>query len=143
MFALGGQTQTTDQQREFHLNPGVTTIGSAPDNDLQLDGLDPHHGEVRRDDNDEYVYVDLDSDVGTTVHGQPVGQAILRTGALIVLGEWTVSYYREEFADHGRPYGGRQGGEFAHQRPQTVPRERGSSPDGGTERQGKDPGEYF
>ena len=29
-----------------------------------------------------------------------------------------MSFYREEYADHGRPYGGRVGGEIGHQRPQ-------------------------
>ena len=31
---------------------------------------------------------------------------------------WTMTFYREEYADHGRPYGGRVGGELGHQRPQ-------------------------
>jgi hypothetical protein len=29
-----------------------------------------------------------------------------------------MTFFREEFADHGRPYGGRVGGEIGHQRPQ-------------------------
>jgi hypothetical protein len=48
-----------------------------------------------------------------------------------------------EFADHGRPYGGRQGGEFAVQRVQGEPRARGTSASGGSDRNGTDPGEYF
>ena len=31
-----------------------------------------------------------------------------------------MSFYREEYADHGRPYGGRIGGEIGHQRPQPA-----------------------
>jgi hypothetical protein len=31
-----------------------------------------------------------------------------------------MAYYREEFADHGRPFGGRQGGEYAFQKQQPV-----------------------
>ena len=125
VFSMGGQTQTTAPQREFYLLPGTTRIGSDADNDLQLEDLDAHHAEVTRDDLDEYYFTDTDSAVGSTVHGVAVGTAMLRTGAIIVMGPWTVSYYREEFADHGRPYGGRQGGEFAHQRPQTEPRSPG------------------
>jgi hypothetical protein len=40
------------------------------------------------------------------------------------LGEWTMSFYREEYADHGRPYGGRIGGELGRQQaqpPRPVP----------------------
>ena len=40
------------------------------------------------------------------------------------LGDWTMSFYREEYADHGRPYGGRVGGEIGHQRPQPARRRR-------------------
>ena len=54
----------------------------------------------------------------TTTHYLPGSGRILRTGALIALGEWRLAFFREEFADHGRPYGGRVGGEFAVQRPQ-------------------------
>ena len=31
---------------------------------------------------------------------------------------WILVFGREEFADHGRPYGGREGGEFDVQPPQ-------------------------
>jgi hypothetical protein len=143
MFSMGGETQTTEKQREFYLLPGTTTIGSADDCDLVLDGLAEHHAEIRRDELDEYSYVDLGSDIGSTVHGQAAGEAMLRTGAIIVFGPWTVSYYREEFADHGRPYGGRQGGEFAYQRPQTAPRPRGATDEGGRIPDARDSGEYF
>ena len=40
------------------------------------------------------------------------------TGTGVDLGEWHLSFFREEYADHGRPYGGRIGGELGHQRPQ-------------------------
>ncbi|HSP75244.1 MAG TPA: hypothetical protein VLO31_03400, partial [Cryobacterium sp.] len=43
---------------------------------------------------------------------------ILRTGARIEMGPWRLAFFREEYADHGRPYGGRVGGEFAVQKPQ-------------------------
>jgi pSer/pThr/pTyr-binding forkhead associated (FHA) protein len=143
VFAFGGTAPAGSEQREFDLLPGVTVIGSGAEADLRLDGLDEHHAEVRRDAADEYVYVDLGSSAGSRVNGQPAGEQTLRTGARIELGDWTLSYYREEFADHGMPYGGRQGGELSVQPTQEEPRPRGTSPDGGSDPKGDDPGEYF
>jgi hypothetical protein len=72
---------------------------------------------VVHDERDEYVV--LDAGAETRVHGAPVGRgALLRTGARIDVGAHALSYYREEHADHGRPFGGRVGGELGHQRPQ-------------------------
>ena len=142
MFAMGGKTYTKDPQREFYLRPGITTIGSAEGCDLRLVGIGARHAEIRRDDDDEYTYVDLGTRTGSTVHGRSVGEYVLRTGALIVFGHWTVSYYREEFADHGKPYGGRTG-EDRGERGQSVPRRRGTTPTGGSAPFGADPGEYF
>jgi FHA domain len=113
ILALGGSAPAHTEPREFDLRPGVTVIGSAPDADLQLPGLDGHHAEVRRGDGDEYVWVDLGASAGSTVDGRPMGQQGLHTGDRIEVGPWTLTYYREEFADHGRPNGGRQGGELA------------------------------
>jgi hypothetical protein len=143
IFAVGGQAPANTEQREFELLPGVTAIGSGADADLRLDGLDERHAEIRRDAADEYIYVDLGSAAGSRVDGQPISEQALHTGDRIELGSWTLSYSREEFADHGRPYGGRQGGEFSHQQPQDEPRARGTSASGGSERKGADPGEYF
>jgi FHA domain len=143
IFALGGSAQADTVQREFELLPGVTVIGSAADADLRLAGLGEHHAEVRRDEFDEYIYVDLGTSAGSRVDRKPVGSQALHTGDRIELGTWTLSYYREEFADHGRPYGGRQGGEFSIQRTQDEPRARGTSASGGIDRKGNDPGEYF
>jgi hypothetical protein len=143
IFVMHGFTQDRQEQREFDLLPGVTTIGSASDADLCLAGLDDCHAEIRRDEADEYTYFHLGPRSGSTVHGGAVGQALLRTSAIIVAGDWTMSYYREEFADHGRPYGGRSGGELARQRRQVRPRLAGTSSTGGQDRHGLDPGEYF
>ncbi len=54
----------------------------------------------------------------TRVNGAPLDTAVLRTGSGLRLGDWAMSFYREEYADHGRPYGGRIGGELGYQRPQ-------------------------
>ena len=143
IFALGGDAQANAEQREFELLPGVTVIGSGADADLRLAGLDARHAEVRRDAANEYIYVDLGTSAGSRVDGQPAGEQTLHTGDRIELGHWTLSFFREEFADRGRPYGGRQGGEWANQRTQEEPRARGTSADGGSDREGADPGEYF
>lgn len=63
---------TLDNQCVFQLLPGASTIGGCPDADLRLEGLHDQHGEVRRDTEDEYVYVHLDPDGTTTVDGAPV-----------------------------------------------------------------------
>ena len=102
-----------------HLRRGTTTIGSAPDNDIVVPGLEPRHAEVRREEaTDEYLLHAL-SDAPATVAGKQATEGIvLRTGAGVACGEQTFVYAREEYADHGRPYGGREGGEFSRQRPQ-------------------------
>lgn len=116
VFSSGG---TADQasaagdgaQQEFRLLRGRTVIGSGPGADLRLAGLADRHGEVCRDEADEYVYVHLGQPDGSRVNGQPVREAVLHTGDRIELGEWMLSFARDEYADHGRPDGGRQGGE--------------------------------
>ena len=52
------------------------------------------------------------------VDGARVQDKVLRTGDRLQVGEVCFSFFREESADHGRPYGGRQGGEFSEQREQ-------------------------
>lgn len=103
IFAAGGEISTREPQREFPLEAEVTTIGSADDADLRLADLEPRHAEIRHDDNDEYVYVRIGSPAaaGGSVHGAPLDLVVLRTGTRIELGPWTVSFYREEFADQG------------------------------------------
>ena len=112
MMALGGQAPEGTEPREFSLEPGVTVIGSAPGAHVQLPGLAGHHAEIRyREDGDEYVWGDLGTPTGSRVDGQPVHEHGLHTGDRIELGDWTLSYRREEYADHVRPEGGREGGE--------------------------------
>jgi FHA domain len=112
IMALGGLAPRGAEQQEFALRPGVTVVGSAPDADLRLPGLDGHHAEVRhQQDDDEYVWVDLGTGAGSRVDGRPMGEQGLHTGDRIEVGDWTLVYYREAFADHIRPDGGREGGE--------------------------------
>lgn len=121
IFSVGSGAWDGSRPREFELLPDVTRIGSSPDADLQLDGLEPIHAEIRHERGDEYVLYPM----GVTGGGraaEPGGPSqasrVLRTGARVELGTWRLAYYREEFADHGRPHGGRQGGEYSVQRDQ-------------------------
>ena len=120
-------------QREFDPVPGVTVIGSGPQADVRLEGFEAHHAEIRRDERDEYVYINLGGGPPGRVDGQPVSQKPLRTGDRIELGDWTLSYFREEFADHGIPFGGRHGGDpdpvLDEPRPRApLPREAATAP---------------
>ena len=118
VMAPGPYPRLQDRPKVFPLRDDVTTIGAGPDCDIRLPGLESLHAEVRHDDEDEFVLVRRGSTGITRVHGAPVETAILRTGCGIDLGQWHLSYFREEYADHGRPYGGRIGGELGHQRSQ-------------------------
>jgi hypothetical protein len=104
----------------YRLRRDVTTIGSAPDSDIRLAGLAGRHAEIHHDEADEFVLVALEGEA--TVHGAPVHRALLRNASRVQLGDAVLVFAREEYADHGRPYGGRVGGELGRQRPQ-PPRE--------------------
>ncbi|MHA7154307.1 FHA domain-containing protein [Arthrobacter sp. TMN-50] len=119
IFVQDSATWNGQVPREFNLGPATTTIGSGPDVDLVLPGLDVVHAEVVHNDADEYVLMPRGPVSGSV---NPTGPSVLRTGARIQLGQWCLAYFREEYADHGRPFGGRSGGELAYQRPQFDPR---------------------
>src|ERR1700722_12330910 len=109
ILAMGGSAPADAEPREFELRPGVTVIGSDPGADLQLPGLDGRHAEVRRQD-EEDVWIALGA--GSSVDGRRMGQRPPHTGDRIAVGPWTLTYWRAEVADHGRPFGGRQGGQL-------------------------------
>ncbi|RNM14684.1 FHA domain-containing protein [Nocardioides pocheonensis] len=116
-LTVGQHGRSGDGRVVFPLR-GRTTIGSDPSCDLRLRGLAPLQAVVVHDEDDELVLVDQ-SCVGTTrVDGLPVERKVLRTGNRVELGSWTLVYWRAEYADHGRPFGGRIGGELGHQQPQ-------------------------
>jgi hypothetical protein len=132
IFALGGSVLVEAgepvMQQEFNLVRGVTVVGSAPSSTLQLSGVDGHQADILRDEFDEYVFVQYSAELPSHINGQLVESSPLRTGDRIEIGPWTMTYFREEYADHGRPYGGRQGGEGATQaaqppRSETTPAE--------------------
>lgn len=107
---------------EFALTHPVTRIGSAPDDEIRFSGLDDTHAIVRHTDDDEYVLT-LYGVGTTTANPDPDGTGrthdiVLRTGAQFSAGPYVFVFQREEFADHGRPHGGRQGGELSDQPPQ-------------------------
>lgn len=92
-------------------------IGSAGSHGLVLPGLDAVHAKIVHNELDEYVLVAV-GQVGGSAGLRPGSEYTLRSGARIELGEWRILFYREEYADHGRPYGGRNGGELSFQKPQ-------------------------
>ncbi|MFJ6000578.1 FHA domain-containing protein [Arthrobacter sp. NPDC092385] len=113
--------------REFELSGDRTTIGSGEDAMLRLAGLDDLHAEVVHTEDDEYVLHPRGPITGSVNGREP---SVLRTGARIQLGGWALAFFREEYADHGRPFGGRNGGELSYQRPQRNPRTGATEVDG-------------
>lgn len=111
------------ERRVLHLRRGTTTVGGGAGDDLRVPGLRPGHLRVERNrETDEYEVVPV-TDATTLVSGHPVTEPVrLRTGTVVRVGQLSLAYVRDEYADHGRPYGGREGGEFSRQRPQPRPR---------------------
>ncbi|RAX47809.1 FHA domain-containing protein [Arthrobacter sp. AQ5-05] len=99
----------------------VTEIGSAPGVGLELPGLEPVHARIVHNELDEYVLVAVGA-VGGSAGLKPGSEYTLRSGARMELGDWRLVFFREEYADHGRPFGGRNGGELSFQKPQFNPR---------------------
>ena len=97
----------------------VTTFGSDPGADIVLEGLRPWHAEVRRNEEDEFMVRPLSPTAPVRLNGAPLlEEGLLRSGTKLSLGRHLLVYAREEYADHGRPYGGRIGGELGRQRSQ-------------------------
>jgi hypothetical protein len=122
IFVIGSKNWNGQMPREFDLLPGATIIGSGPDADLRLEGLNPVHADIRHTEDDEYVLYPVGELSGSSLlaesSGRKDGGQVLRTGTRIEFGQWKMAYFREEFADHGRPHGGRVGGELSRQKPQ-------------------------
>lgn len=113
----------------FALREDRVRIGSAADAELVLEATDSVHAQIVHDERDEYVltlFGEGEMNAGPFGADGPRTE-ILRTGARFTLGPWRLVFSRAEFADHGRPFGGREGGEGEHQksqppRPEYTPR---------------------
>jgi hypothetical protein len=107
-----GSPEAEGIDHSYPLSVDVTSLGSAPNCDIVLAGLEDRHGEVYRDaTGDEFIYHHLSPQNESRVNGVAVSFAGLHHGDRLSVGEWTLIYQRDEFADHGRFDGGRQGGE--------------------------------
>ena len=84
--------------------------------------LAPLHAQVEHDERDDYVLVLLaEGEAPASPDEDPTARPapqVLHTGATFRVGPWALSFEREESADHGRPFGGRQGGEGSVQQSQ-------------------------
>ena len=112
------------ERRRHELVDDTTRIGSSAENELALPETDAHHATIEHDDRDEYVLIlhgagEMNANP-TKVGDHREGTEILRTGARFTAGPWSLVFIREEFADHGRPHGGREGGELSDQPPQPA-----------------------
>lgn len=111
-------TGLDEQRLIFDIVLDQVTIGSDEASTLQLPGADPLHATIVHDEHDEYVLTMHGAGAMSTVrdeHHDDARTATLRTGLHFTIGEWLLVFSREEYADHGRPYGGRPGGEGGHQ----------------------------
>lgn len=118
VLVVGSSRRPEDNRVVHPLRGETTTLGSDRSCDVRLAGIAAQQAVVIHDEDDELVLVDLAGDGTTRVNGVPVERRILRSGSRIELGSWTFAYWRAEYADHGRPYGGRIGGELGHQKSQ-------------------------
>lgn len=112
-----------DDRFEFDLVDDLVRIGSDAANELTLEGTDPLHATITHDERDEYVLT-MHGEGNTNARLDSAGKhpdphsETLRNGASFTAGDWELVFARDEFADHGRPYGGREGGELSDQEPQ-------------------------
>lgn len=109
LVVINGPGLRLGDRRPVSLDQERTTVGSGSHQDVQLEQLAPEHFVIYHDDRDEYRLHAV-----AEVTGGSAGQAhprVLHTGATIVAGPWEFTFRRDEHADHGRPYGGRSGGE--------------------------------
>lgn len=109
-----------DERSEFRIESDVVRIGSADGCDLRLEETDPVHATITHDERDEYVLElhgegELSASPGVDATHGGARTETLRTGFRFTMGPWTLVFAREEYADHGRPYGGRLGGEYSDQ----------------------------
>lgn len=111
----------TRGQVSFPLVEDLVRIGSDSGNEVVLSGTKPEHARIEHDEQDEFVLTMLGPGTTNAVSmSEDARTEILRTGATFTIAGWQLVFMRDEFADHGQPYGGRQGGEGAHQHGQPA-----------------------
>lgn len=81
----------TSQLPSCQVKAGVTTLGSAPDNDINLPGLLPHHAEIRFENN-RYVLYDLSGGQVVVQQRQVQGVNMLKTGFEVRLGTFEFTF---------------------------------------------------
>lgn len=114
-----------DDRSVHHITTDTVRIGRADGNELRLPDTDPVHATVAHDERDEYVLTlhgagEMNANPQSAATADGDRTEILRTGARFTAGPWTLVFSRDEFADHGRPFGGREGGELDDQPPQPA-----------------------
>ena len=105
IFALGGEALELPEDDRlirdgFELRRDVSTIGSAPSADLRLEGVAALQARVVREAG-ELIFVNVSTTSPSRVNGAESARVLLRTGDRIEMGQHVLSYFREEFADHG------------------------------------------
>jgi hypothetical protein len=115
-YASAGSAAANGAPATFPLGSDTTVLGGAVGQDVHLAGLPAAYGAIVRRPGDEYVYVQLDASHSAQLNGAAVVAAALHHGDRLTLREHELVFQRDEFADHGRFDGGRQGGEFSGDR---------------------------
>jgi hypothetical protein len=111
--ALKDEPEAFGYEPEFPLSGERTTIGSAADQDIVLDGLAPQHAVIQwLPEGDEYVFRPLVGDGAATVDGA-VAVTGLHHGDRLDLGSWILVFQRDEASVHVRRERARQGGQYA------------------------------
>ena len=116
-MSLGAHPAPATSERVFALRDDVTIIGSEPASHIRLAGS-PRTRRSSTTTRDEFVSRTGGEKDETRVNGAAGRRPLLRTGTGVTWASGSMSFFREEYADHGRPYGGRVGGELGHQRSQ-------------------------
>ena len=86
-------TSADGNPQRFSIEKDRLTIGRASDNDLVLedDIISSHHCQLTRD-GEGYTLTDLDSTNGTFLNGQPVKEARLEPGDVVVAGKTAMEF---------------------------------------------------
>ena len=110
------------------LNPGLTSIGRGPDNDVVVDdaAVSREHATIAYEGG-QFIVEDAGSSSGTIVEGSPAAQTVLTSGSSIQLGETELVFMQAEgtfAAAAGAPAatgaGGQQPGETLVMQPQAA-----------------------